>query len=176
MRSTCNGLQQRSQIFKLCILNRCIFNILLKKWIYLVLTEHENIRCLDVGTSINTFNILWKCLQHISNVINHCWDFHITKKKQACLCGNSHRRCCKNSQENTCARGSFLIKLQVFSCEFYEIFNNTFFTEHFGTTASICVHQIIYLGSWLKATTAIEPGELSKEWLKCLRDSSLKDF
>ena len=46
----------------------------------------------------------------------------------------------QNSQENTCARGSFLIKLQaccnfikketlvkVFSCEFCEIFKNTFF-------------------------------------------------
>ena len=36
----------------------------------------------------------------------------------------------KNSQENTCARVSFLIKLkaevQVFSCEFCEISKNTF--------------------------------------------------
>ena len=40
----------------------------------------------------------------------------------------------KNSQENTCVRVSFLIKLQasvqVFSCEFYEISKDTFFTEH----------------------------------------------
>ena len=27
---------------------------------------------------------------------------------------------------------------QVFSCEFCEIFKNTFFTEHLRTTASIC--------------------------------------
>ena len=40
----------------------------------------------------------------------------------------------QNSQENTCARASFLIKLikkeilaQVFSCEFCEISKNTFF-------------------------------------------------
>ena len=36
----------------------------------------------------------------------------------------------QNSQENTCTRDSFLIKLtlaQVFSCEFCEIFKNTFF-------------------------------------------------
>ena len=39
----------------------------------------------------------------------------------------------QNSQENTCARVSFLIKLQtaaltqVFSCEFSEVFKNTFF-------------------------------------------------
>ena len=56
----------------------------------------------------------------------------------------------QNSQENTCARVSFLIKLktsacnfikketlaQVFSCEFCEISNNTLFTEHLWTTAS----------------------------------------
>ena len=38
----------------------------------------------------------------------------------------------QNSQENTCARVSFLIIKketleQVFSCEFYEIFKNTYF-------------------------------------------------
>ena len=71
---------------------------------------------------------------------------------------SSHRRCSvkkvfleisRNSQENTCARVSFLIKLQaafnlikkdtlvqVFSCEFYEISKNTFFTEHPWATAS----------------------------------------
>ena len=55
----------------------------------------------------------------------------------------------QNSQENTCARVSFLIRLQVsnfikrealaqvFSCEFYEISKNTFFTEHLWTTASV---------------------------------------
>ena len=55
----------------------------------------------------------------------------------------------QNSQENTCARVSFLIKLQaacnfikketlaqVFSCEFCEISKKTFFTEHLWVTAS----------------------------------------
>ena len=48
----------------------------------------------------------------------------------------------QNSQENTCARVSFLnfIKkealAQVFSCEFCEISKNTFFTEYIWTTAS----------------------------------------
>ena len=71
--------------------------------------------------------------------------------------GTSHRRCSvknmfleipQNSQENTCARVSFLIKLQalgwkkeslahVLSCEFYEISINIFFTEHLLTTPSI---------------------------------------
>ena len=56
----------------------------------------------------------------------------------------------QNSQENTCARTSFL-KLQpqtcnfiqketlaqVFACEFCEISKNTFFTEHLWTTATV---------------------------------------
>ena len=58
----------------------------------------------------------------------------------------------QNSQEDTCARVSFL-KLQasasacnftkketlaqVFSCELREISKNTFFTEHLSTTASV---------------------------------------
>ena len=56
----------------------------------------------------------------------------------------------QNSQENTCARVSFLKKLmagacnlieketlaQVFSCEFCKIPKNTFFTEHLQTTTS----------------------------------------
>ena len=48
----------------------------------------------------------------------------------------------QHSQEKTCARVSFLIKFikketmaQMFSCEFCEFFTNTFFTEHFWTTA-----------------------------------------
>ena len=48
----------------------------------------------------------------------------------------------KNSQENTCAKVSFsIIKketlAQVFSCEFYEISKNTFFTEHLRAAASV---------------------------------------
>ena len=71
-----------------------------------------------------------------------------------------HRRCSvrkdvleisQDSQENTCARASFLIKLQasgsnfikketlaqVFSCEFCEIFKNAFFIEHLRVTATV---------------------------------------
>ena len=60
----------------------------------------------------------------------------------------------QNSQENTFIGFSFLIKLQAcrlagcnfikketpiqaFSCEFCEIFRNTFFTEHLQATASV---------------------------------------
>ena len=52
----------------------------------------------------------------------------------------------QNSQENTCARAFFLIKLQafikketlarLFSCEFWEIFKNTFLPEHLRRTTS----------------------------------------
>ena len=75
----------------------------------------------------------------------------------------SHRRCSVKKgvlrkfakfTGKTCARGSFLIKLQalgfspatllkkesvtrLLSCEFYEISKNTFFTEHLRTTASV---------------------------------------
>ena len=44
----------------------------------------------------------------------------------------------QNSQKNTCARASFLIKTlaQVFSCEFCEIFKNKFSTQHTQRTAS----------------------------------------
>ena len=49
----------------------------------------------------------------------------------------------QNSQENTCARVCFLIKLyektltRMFSCKFYEIFKKIFFTEHRRVTASV---------------------------------------
>ena len=58
----------------------------------------------------------------------------------------------QNSQENTCAKVSFLIKLQApnlqfyfkkassagaFSREFYEIFTSTYFVEHMRTIASV---------------------------------------
>ena len=47
----------------------------------------------------------------------------------------------QNSQENTCARVSSTSSkketmVQVLSCEFWEIFNNSFFTEHLRATAS----------------------------------------
>ena len=63
----------------------------------------------------------------------------------------------QNSQENTCAIVSFLIKLQVqacnfskketmaqvFSYEFCEIPKNAFFTEHLRTTASSKLMQTL---------------------------------
>ena len=46
----------------------------------------------------------------------------------------------QNSQENTCVRVSFLIKLQ--ACESSKLFNNTFFMEHFCVTASVLLNTI----------------------------------
>ena len=77
---------------------------------------------------------------------------------------SSHERCSikklflkisQSSQENTCARVSFLINLQaeacnfikkeilaqVLSCEFCKISKNTFFTEHLRTTASNFIYD-----------------------------------
>ena len=73
------------------------------------------------------------------------------------MCRSSHRRysvkkvfleISQNSQENTCVRDSFLIKLQaslaqVFSCEFCEVSKNSFFTEHIWATASECEKDLL---------------------------------
>ena len=80
---------------------------------------------------------------------------------------SSHLRCSvrkvfleilQNSQENTCSRVSFLIKLkastcnvikkealtQMFFCEFCEIFRNTFFIEHLpGTALHIRIFYVV---------------------------------
>ena len=82
--------------------------------------------------------------------------------------GSSHRRCSVknvflkillNWQEYTCARVSFLIKLQayfikkrLFSCEFCEIFKNTFFTEHpratdFDATLKKKLKSLLYVSN-----------------------------
>ena len=52
-----------------------------------------------------------------------------------------------NSQENTCIEVSFLKETptQKFSCEFCEIFKNTFLREHLRTTASVLSNFVIRL-------------------------------
>ena len=86
----------------------------------------------------------------------------------------------QNSQESTCARVSFLIKLQaapatllkrtlaqVFSYEFCEISKNTFFTEHLRTTASV-----VFL---LATSRALEiPGQIVKS-VQSLQESHQKN-
>ena len=56
----------------------------------------------------------------------------------------------QNSQENTCARVSFLIKLQVSGCEFCEISKNTFFHRTPLIAASVCLQQkhLFWLNQW----------------------------
>ena len=55
----------------------------------------------------------------------------------------------QNSQENTCARVSFLIKLQalglwILSCEFCKVSKNTFFTEQLQVAASINKNEEVF--------------------------------
>ena len=50
----------------------------------------------------------------------------------------------QKSRKDTCARVSFFNKetlTRVFSCEFDEIFKNTFLTEQLWVTASICTYH-----------------------------------
>ena len=66
------------------------------------------------------------------------------------LCKKVFLEISQNSQENTCVRVSFLIKLQrcrpVFSCEFCEIYKKNFFTEHLWMTASnFSIHLIVFV-------------------------------
>ena len=76
---------------------------------------------------------------HIGNHVNKC--IIIRSSQRRCSIKKVFLEILQNSQENTCARDSFLIKLllinfikkeslaQVFSCEFCEISKNNFFTE-----------------------------------------------
>ena len=50
------------------------------------------------------------------------------------MCKKVFLEIAQNSHENTCARASFLKKLQ--TCEFREISKNNFFAEHLWATAS----------------------------------------
>ena len=53
----------------------------------------------------------------------------------------------QNSQEKTCARVSFLIKKEVFTCEFCKISKNTFFTKHLWEIASAAFMSNFFVGS-----------------------------
>ena len=48
----------------------------------------------------------------------------------------------QNSQENTCARVSFLIKLQAFSCEFCKIFKSNLFYRTPPVAASVILNLL----------------------------------
>ena len=109
-----------------------------------------------VDCKSHDFHILvnWRLPALIEKLgVLNCWRYKGLNSR------SSHEKCSikkvflkisPNSQENTCARVSYLIKLQastcnfikneiraqVFSCEFFQIFKNTYFTEHLWTTAS----------------------------------------
>ena len=104
-----------------------------------------------VRTSKNSLAAAISSVQHILSLCSTSCDF----LTECSTFRSSQHRCCikkvfleisHNSQENTCARVSFLIKLacnfikkdsltQVFSCEFCEISKNTFF---YGTALDDC--------------------------------------
>ena len=76
----------------------------------------------------------------------------------------------QNSQENTCARVSFLIKFkketlaQVFSCEYCEISKDTFFTEHLRATASEN-RFLFWLVTFADVILSINSIDKTKFWL-----------
>ena len=82
---------------------------------------------------------LHSCLHYVSYQKNRLFYVEITEAVvQRCSIKKVFLGISQNSQENTCARDSFLIKqacnleslAQVFSCEFCEISKNIFFTKH----------------------------------------------
>ena len=115
--------------------------------------------------------ILWRRYKWIETVLKH-FDKEYERCQSTLKCfateynyiiRSSHQRCSvrkmfleisQNSRENTCARVSFLIKLQVevrcnfikkenlalvFFYEFCKISKNTFFTEHLLATAFLSI-------------------------------------
>ena len=97
----------------------------------------------NISHLTSTIYLLLQCL---------CFAFRLTIEAvvRRCSVKKVFLEISQNSQENTCARVSLLIKLQasrnfikqetlpqVFSCEFCETSKNTFFTEHFRTTTSV---------------------------------------
>ena len=65
------------------------------------------------------------------------WELGTEAVVQRCSVKKVFLEISQNPQENTCARVSFLIKLQVFSCEFCEISKDTFFYRTPLVAASI---------------------------------------
>ena len=95
-------------------------------------------------------NIIFRDIQQITG------DAILCQKKPPEVFYRKMLKNSKNSHENTCARVSFLIKLEVsacnfikketlaqmLSCEFGEIFKNTFFTQHLrATTFTWCLFE-----------------------------------
>ena len=101
--------------------------------------QHESTRVRHESTRVNTSPTRINTSQHESKTSNDLPE----AATRGVLCKEVFLEISQNSKENTCARASFLINFikkealaQVFSCEFCEISQNTFFAEHLWTTAS----------------------------------------
>ena len=108
--------------------------------------------CLTLKTMITNVSYKKKLVHCFAEEINglvYIWTDHSEAVAQRCSVKKMFLQLLQNSQENTCARVSFLIKLQtsvrnfikketlalVLSCQFCEIFNNAFFLQ---TTSAGC--------------------------------------
>ena len=158
--------------------NHMILSHLLKKIriirIFKLQRQRLNVLEIQIGDNVGYVNqwkarlkvyVVWtqmKFLMIILKVIISFISFIITFTTEAAtrsvLWKKGFFKMLQNSQENTCARVSFLIKLQakketlaqVFSCEFCNIFKNTFFTEHLRTAASVTtILVVVYLKQFL---------------------------
>ena len=134
---------------------------------------------------INQSNLLWPGNFNTSYQSYQAWywDKWIKMKKKTKIrqylfrsIRSSHRRCfikkvffeiSQNLRENTCDRVSgqqLYLKRgsrAVFSCEFCEIFHNTFFTEHLLTTAPVAsklgqLHEKVILSDGFVASSLFE--------------------
>ena len=70
------------------------------------------------------------------------WEKSLQKQSPEVFCKKVYLKISQSSQENTCARVCYI--LQVFSCEFCEIFKNTFFCRTPLVAASILILHYLH--------------------------------
>ena len=117
--------------------------------------------------NINVYSYLSQQRNTCSKSATETLEVTEDKPNESIFTKSSHRRwfykkmflnISQISQENTCAKASYLRKLpeacnfikketlaQVFSCEFCEIFKNTFFTERLQVTDSDIRMQVVVI-------------------------------
>ena len=100
--------------------------------------------------NVTTTTILNKKCLTDSHMMNFLSDIIKKQPSHRCSVKKVFLEISHNSQENTCARVSYLIKFikketlaQMFSSEFCGISKNTLFTEHLRATASDNLKKII---------------------------------
>ena len=122
----------------------------------------------SVTAEFTTSNFIFIISIFAKNRLNHMSLFFLEAVAQRCSVKKVFLEISQNSQENTCARVSFLIKLralacnfikketlgQVFCCEFCGIFKSTYFIKHFWKSAYgfLWLHFSI---NWIILTTLI---------------------